>query len=186
MREPPAEGTIFGAIAEFDRADRLLAAAKQVRDAQYRSIDAYSPFPIAELTELLHLEDTRVPVLTVFGGIAGAALGYGMQAYTNLAYPIDVGNRPLVATPGFMLITFELLVLIAVLATIGGMFLFNRLPRLHHPVFEVGSFKRASWDRFFLIIFSNDGRFDPEATCAFLRDLSPLSVALVPGTKADE
>jgi hypothetical protein len=122
--------------------------------------------------------------LTLIGGIAGAALGYGLQVYTNLAFPIDVGNRPLIATPGFMLITFEVLVLVAVLLTIGGMFLLNHLPRLHHPVFEVAAFRRASWDRFFLIIFSNDARFDQVATRDFLLGLAPRRVDLVPGTQA--
>jgi len=134
---------------------------------------------------VLDLEDNRIPALTLVGGICGAAVGYGMQVYTNLAYPIDIGNRPLVATPAFMLITFELLVLFAVLLTIGGMFGLNHLPRLHHPVFEVEAFKRASWDRFFLIIFSNDARFDPEATRAFLLSLKPRRVDVVPGTRAE-
>ena len=85
-------------------------------------MDAYTPFPVEGLAEALGFSDRRVPLLTLAGGIFGAALGYGMQVYTNLAFPINIGNRPLISTPAFMLITFELMVLFAVLAAIFGMF----------------------------------------------------------------
>src|SRR5690349_6261182 len=127
MHETPATSPVFGLMAEFDRPERLLDAVKQSRAAHYRRMDAYSPFPVEGLAELLGFKDRRVPILTLIGGTAGAAIGFGMQVYTNLAFPIDIGNRPLVAVPAFMMITFELGVLGAVLLTIGGMFLLNHL-----------------------------------------------------------
>jgi hypothetical protein len=179
MREPAATSAVFGAMAEFDRAERLLEAVKQARGAHYSVMDAYSPFPIEGLAAALGFEDRRVPILTLIGGIAGAALGYGMQVYTNLSFPIDIGNRPLVATPAFMLITFEVGVLCAVLLTIGGMLALNHLPRLHHPVFDMPGFQLASADKFFLVIFSSDRRFDPDETRAFLASLQPRRVDLM-------
>jgi hypothetical protein len=186
MREPAATSAIFGLMAEFDRPDRLLDAVKQSRDARYRILDAYSPFPIEGLAEVMDFKDRRVPILTLIGGIGGAALGFGMQVYTNLAFPIDIGNRPLVAVPAFMLITFELGVLGAVLLTIGGMFVLNHLPRLNHPVFDVESFHLASSDKFFLVIFSTDKKFDPDETRTFLSSLKPRRVDLMthPGGEA--
>jgi hypothetical protein len=179
MREPAATSPIFGLMAEFDRADRLLDAVKRARDARYRTVDAYSPFPIEGLAEALDIKDRRVPVFTLIGGIGGAALGFGMQVYTNLAFPIDIGNRPLVAVPAFMLITFELGVLGAVLMCIGGMLAVNHLPRLNHPVFDVPSFHLASSDKFFLVIFSSDRKFDPDDTRAFLTSLKPRRIDLM-------
>jgi hypothetical protein len=184
MREPLAETLAYGLIAEFDRPERLVEAVKQARKAGLRSIDAYSPFPIEELTELLDCRDWRIPLLTLLGGIVGAGIGYGMQVYTNLAYAIDIGNRPLVAPPAFMLITFELAVLGAVLLTIGGMLVLNHLPRLHHPVFDVAGFHLASTDKFFLIIFGNDPRFDPDRSREFLQSLKPVRIDRVAGTGA--
>jgi len=179
MREPAATTPIFGLMAEFDRPERLLDAVKQTRAARYQTVDAYSPFPIDGMPEALHFEDRRVPLLTLIGGIGGALLGFGMQVYTNLAFPIDIGNRPLVAVPAFMLITFELGVLFAVLSGIGGMFLLNHLPRLNHPVFDVPSFHLASSDKFFLVIFSSDAKFDVDATRAFLAALKPRRIDLM-------
>jgi hypothetical protein len=179
MREPGSNVAIFGMMAEFDGPERLIEAARQARAARFRAIDTYSPFPIEELTEILELADIRIPILTAVGGILGAVIGFGLQVHTNLAFPIDIGNRPLIATPGFMLITFELGVLGAVLATIFGMLILNRLPRLHHPVFDIETFGLASMDKFFLVIFSNDRRFDSEATRDFLMGLRPHRVDLL-------
>ena len=77
-----------------------------------------------------------------------------------------------------MLITFELMVLGAVLACIGGMLLLNRLPRLHHPIFDTPGFGLASSDRFFLAVFADDPRFD--AARDFLAGLKPVAIAETP------
>jgi hypothetical protein len=109
-----------------------------------------------------------------------------MQVYTNHAFPLDIGNRPLVAPPAFMLITFELLVLGAVLFSIISMLGFNHLPRLNHPLFDVDSFRLASTDKFFLVVLSNDPKFDLRHTRAFLRSLDPVRVEQIGQTEEPE
>lgn len=186
MREPTPLERDFGLLAEFDRPQRLIESVMKARDAGYRRIDAYSPFPIEELKDALQIRDQRVPLLTLAGGIFGGLLGYFMQVYTNLDFPINIGGRPLIAVPAFMLITFELTVLFAVLFSIGGMLALNHLPRLHHPLFDIPGFHLASSDKFFLLIFSTDTQFDREATRGFLESLQPLRVDLVGHTEQPE
>ena len=142
-------------LLEFDDPERLMDAARRLH-AEGRRFRAYTPFPIEGLAELAGFHEQLVPKLCFWGGVTGAATGFGMQAYTNLAYPIDIGGRPLVAWPAFMLITFELMVLGAVLTAIVGMLILNRLPRLHHPIFDAPRFSFAGGDRFFLLLPSND------------------------------
>lgn len=179
MREPFPTGDLFGLLAEFDRPERLVEGVRHVREAGFRQVDAYSPFPIEGLAEELGFRDGRVPWLTLLGGLFGAALGYGVQVYTNESFQIDIGGRPLIAVPAFMLITFELMVLFAVLFSIGGMLALNGLPRLNHPLFGVEAFHLASKDKFFLVILSNDRNFDRERTRNFLEGLEPVRVDAV-------
>ncbi len=186
MHEPTPGQAAFGLLAEFDSPQPLIDGIKAARRTGYRNLDAYSPFPMQELSEALAIGDNRVPLLTFAGGVFGAALGFGMQVYTNLDFPIDVGGRPLVAVPAFMLITFELMVLFAVLFSIGGMLAINRLPRLNHPLFDVAGFQLASRDKFFLLIFANDERFEPQATREFLATLGPRRIDLVGHTEEPE
>lgn len=178
MAEPKPGPAPFALVAEFADPGRLVEAARRMRAAGYARLDAATPFPVDGLAEVIGFRDRRIPRLTLAGGVLGAAAGFGMQVWANLAYPIDIGGRPLVAPPAFMLITFELMVLFAVLAAIGGMLVLNRLPRLNHPLFDVPGFERATSNRFFLVVFGDDPRFDAEATGRALARLGPERVTL--------
>jgi len=184
MREPRAYGEtlqeLYGIMAEFKSPDALKQAVHQARMRGYRRLDAFTPFPVEGLAEEIGFSDWRVPLATLAGGVFGTGLGYGMQVYTNLNYPLNVGGRPIVAPSAFMLITFELLVLFAVVFGIGAMLVLNRLPRLHHPLFGADRFDTASLDRFFLVIFSDDDKFDARNIQNFLWSLGPERVQTVP------
>ncbi|MGZ8444358.1 MAG: quinol:electron acceptor oxidoreductase subunit ActD, partial [Candidatus Binatia bacterium] len=72
---------IYGLMAEFDNPSALVAAAREAHAAGYRQMDAYTPFPVEELNEVLGLERTGMPAIVLIGGITGAVLGYLMQYY---------------------------------------------------------------------------------------------------------
>lgn len=183
MREPSPETEVFGVLAEFERPEQLVEAVRMTRRSGILAFDAYSPYPVEEMAEAIGFDENRLPWLTFAGGCLGAVTAFGLQAWTNHAYPIEIGGRPIIAWQPFMLITFELTVLFAVLAAVFGMLILNRLPRLHHPVFDVDEFHLASSDKFFLVVFSNDERFDKARTQRFLEGLSPVRVAVVEHTE---
>lgn len=176
-RRPP----LHGIMAEFDTPTALVAAMRRAHEDGYRDMDAYTPFPIEELDELVRTRKTALPMLVLAGGLVGCALGYGLQYYAAvLAYPLNVGGRPLHSWPAFIPPTFEMTVLVAALAAVLGMLGLNGLPQPYHPVFNVPSFALASRDRFFLCIEATDPRFDRIRTRAFLGSLGPREVADVP------
>lgn len=170
----------YALLAEFDSARRLVEAAKELRSRGYRRLEAFTPFPIEGLPELLGYRDDKVPVAMLIGGAAGAALGFAMQVYTSLDFPLRIGGRPLVAAPAFMLIAFEMLVLGAVLSGIATMLIANRLPRLNHPVFEAERFDLSADNRFFLAILAGKG-FDRDREGKALAALDPRAIIEVPG-----
>jgi hypothetical protein len=165
-------------MAEFDGPNELLAATRAAYDAGYRRMDAYSPFPVEELSDAIGFRNTRLPLIVLAGGILGGVLGFGLQYWCSAVnYPINVGGRPLNSWPAFIPITFELTVLIASLSAVVGLILLNGLPSPYHPVFNVPRFELASRDRFFLCIESSDPKFDRAATRHFLQALHPREVA---------
>jgi len=167
-------------MAEFDSPGGLVEAATQARLAGYRKMDAYSPIPIEELNEALALRRTRLPLLVLVGGILGCAGGFGLASWVSaIAYPMDVGGRPLISWPQFIPVTFETTVLGAALTAFFGMWALNKLPQPYHPVFNVEAFARASTDRFFLVIEATDPRFERDATWRFLENLHPVGVSEV-------
>jgi hypothetical protein len=169
----------YGLLAEFERPEDLLAAAKHAQAAGYRELDAFSPFPVYELAPVLRLHDRRVLWLGLIGGLFGAGTALAMQLYANYAYPIDVGGRPLYSLSAFAVIVFELTILFSALFAAVGMLALNGLPRLSHPVFAARQFHRASRDRFFLCVLASDPKFERRATRDFLRELGAMSVELV-------
>ena len=172
--------TLYGLMAEFETPDALVHAAERARLAGYREMDAYSPIPIEELNEALGLRRTRLPMLVLAGGILGGLAGYSLEYWSQaIAYPLNIGGRPLHSWPHFIPVTFETTVLGAALCAFVGMWARNGLPMPYHPVFNVPAFARASRDRFFLVIESADARFDRQATGQFLESLHPVGVSEV-------
>jgi len=172
---------IYGIMAEFDSATDLVAAASKTHEAGYKKIDAYSPFPVEELAEAIGFHKNGVPLVTLVGALIGGLSGYLMQYWmAAISYPINVGGRPYNSWPAFIVITFEMTILFGGVAAVFGMLALNGLPMPYHPVFNVPRFVMASKDRFFLIVFSTDPKYDPSGTRAFLQSLGPRSLWEVP------
>jgi hypothetical protein len=171
---------IYGLLAEFDSPEKLRAAATRAREAGYREMEAYTPFPVEGLAETLGHRKTRVPLLVLLGGVAGGVSGYALQYWINCVdFPINVAGRPFHSWPSFIPVTFELTILLAALAAVFGMLLLNRLPQPYHPLFNAPEFARASQDGFFLALQANDAKFEREASAKFLENLGASGVTEV-------
>ena len=170
-------GGIHGLMAEFDSATELVAAANKTREAGFVDVDAYSPIPIEELHHAIGFKATKLPLMVLIGGLLGGSGGFTLQYWASaIAYPLNVGGKPLVSWPMFIPVTFECSILGAALTCVFGMIMLNKLPMPYHPVFNTPRFALASRDRFFLCIESRDPKFDREKTRAFLESLRPSVV----------
>ncbi|RZN32603.1 DUF3341 domain-containing protein [Bradyrhizobium sp. Leo121] len=170
----------YGLLAEFENPEALVAAAREARERGYRSLDAFTPFPVEGLAQTLRLPAPNIGLVGLIGAFSGAAVALLMQCYVNYDFPLNVGGRPVYALSAFAVVTFELTILFSALATIIGMLVQNRLPRLSHPVFAASRIHLASKDRFFLCVGGDDPKFDESGTRSFLRTTGALSVELVP------
>ena len=167
-------------MAEFDDPHALVAATHRAYHEGYRRMDGYSPYPIEEMHEALGSRDSGLPRIVLIGGLCGCVGGFALQYWSSVvAYPLNVGGRPLNSWPAFIPVTFECTILVAALCAVVGMLALNGLPTLYHPVFNAPRFALASRDRFFLCIESGDPKFDLEGTRLFLDTLSPVEVTAV-------
>jgi hypothetical protein len=175
---PP--GNLFGALAEFQTPAELYHACEGVRDAGYTRWDAHTPFPVHGLERAMGLRDSRLPWVVLLLALGGAAAGMGLQGWVStIAYPLVISGKPFFSWPAFIPVTFELAVLGGAVGAVFGMFAFNQLPTLHHPLFSSKRFERASDDGFFLSIESWDPKFDRDRTVDLLRRLGAKEVELV-------
>lgn len=172
---------MYGLMAEFPDPAKLLAAAREAHTAGYRQMDAFSPLPIDGLADAIGFHRTRLPLIVLLGGLAGAAGGFLMQYWiAAIDYPVNVGGRPYNSWPSFIPVTFELAILAAACAALVAMLGLNGLPMPYHPVFNVPRFALATRDRFFLCIEARDPLFDANATRHFLEGLPAARVSEVP------
>ena len=174
-----AERADYGLLAEFDSPEALTAAAKKAREAGYRRLDAFTPFPVDGLAQILRLPRPKISWVGLIGGISGCSFAFLMQCFTNYDFPLNVGGRPLYPFSAFAVVMFELTILFSALSMFVAMLWQNGLPRLNHPLFGAPRFHRASKDRFFLCIGADDGKFDKDRTTGFLRRLGASSIELV-------
>jgi hypothetical protein len=173
-------GDIYGLLAEFHAPGEVVAAAQRVREAGYRKVDAYSPYPIEALSEALDFHHSVLPKLVLGGGILGLLVGFCLEYWASvLEYPMNIGGRPLNSWPAFIVPAYETTILFAAVTAVLGMLALNGLPEPYHPVFNVPSFALATRDRFFICIEATDPRFDRRETRNFLASLGASEVSEV-------
>jgi len=164
------EPALHGIVGEFPTSLGAVTAARQLRDAGFRHIDAYTPYPIEALNEVVHSgRGIGLAMATLAGAVFGAVGSTFVQYWAAaIDYPLNIGGRPLNSWPAFTVSSFEFTLLFALAAGFLAFLAASRLPLLYHPVFAAADFVRASQDRFFLSVESSDPHFDAAAVRAIL------------------
>ncbi len=179
MHAANPDSALHGLIAEYSSAQELLDAAEKSHAQGFRAMDAYSPFPIEALSEVIcDHHRSKVPLICLTGGVIGALAGWGLTYWTStIAYPLNVGGKPLNSWPAFIPVIFECTILFAAFSAGIGMIALNGLPEPYHPVFNVARFReKGARDGYFLCIEATDPKFDREGTRAFLSGTGAVEV----------
>jgi hypothetical protein len=163
-------------LAEFADTRRIVDAARRARAARLRPVDAFTPFPVEGLHPFIAGPAQRIRLVMFVAGMTAAALAYAMEYYSAVInYPYNSGGRPFDAWPAFMLVPFAIGILAAAIAGFAAFLIACRLPRLHHSLFVVDRFGRASQDRFILAVERPaDGQMDQAV--AFLRNAGAITI----------
>jgi hypothetical protein len=170
-------------LAEYNSPGALLAAIEALRGKGYRSLDAYTPYPVPGLEEALGARRSRLPWAVFAVGSAAAAGAYWLQWLLNAyLYPLNVGARPPHYPLSFVPITFEMGILLGCFTAFLGVLAGGRLLRPYDPVFEADGFESASKDRFWVSICASDPAYERERTQRDLQDTQPARVSLLEGT----
>lgn len=171
---------IYGLMAEFDAPEKILAAAERAKQEGYHEMDAFTPFPMEELTDALGIRHSKLSLFVLCCGLFGMLFGFFFQYWVSVIdYPLNIGGRPLNSWPQWIPVTFELTILFSAFGAVIGMIFRNGLPRPVHPVFNVDRFELATKDKFFLCIEAVDPKFDKEKTRKFLESLKPDYITVV-------
>lgn len=79
---------------------------------------------------------TIFPWIAALGGLVGGVLGFWFAAYTQAIYPIPTGGMPIVPVYADGIITYELAMLGAILATLVTVLITARLPNWGRQLYD--------------------------------------------------
>jgi hypothetical protein len=177
-----AKKPAWGVIAEFSSAAALYDAAEKVRDKGFKFWDCHSPFPIHGMDKAMGLGRSPLGYIIFCGGLTGFLTAASLEYIpSSFLYPLIVHGKPVnfFTVPAFFPIMFELTILFSAFTAFFGVFVLNRLPRYHHPLFDFERFKEFSNDAFFLVIESVDPKFSETGTREFLEEIGGQGVTVL-------
>ena len=135
----------------FDDYDSFIRALRELKEIDPERILTYTPVPYHEVEEILDERESPIRYVTLAGGLLGFGLGAWLTIYTAEAYPLIVGGKPLISIPPYLIIAFELTILLATVLTAIAYFTISPISRSgvsYDPSF--------SEDRFGISIESSD------------------------------
>lgn len=122
-----------GVAAAFEEPAAAARAIGALREAGFR-VTAAMPAAFPEVIAALGKPRSAVDVVTLPGALVGLVAGALLTVGTSLAWPVVTGGKPIVSLPPFVIIIFEVTVLVGSLANLLAV--------------SVGSYRGARGDAF--------------------------------------
>ncbi len=137
-------------VATFRTGESLLEAARAARGQGWRIRDAYTPYHVHGLDEVMGLGRSRLPAVCLVCGATGVGLALWFQWWASARdWPLNVGGRPWNSLPAFVPVAFEAMVLLGALGLVAAWLLVSRLYPGKAPVPHL---PKTSDDAFALVV----------------------------------
>jgi len=140
-------------LGTFAFEEDFLAAAKNLRSSGFDNISLLSPVPLEEAQKVLGLDKSPVRHYSLAGAIIGALSGFAMAAGTALVFILPTGGRAIITVPPFLIITYEMTILLGVLFTLIGFHFVSGLPAWRDRPY----LSSAGTDKFVVVVEGADG-----------------------------
>ena len=134
-------------VGVFAHVDSTVQAIRDLRARGFGDLTVYSPLPVEEIEEEVERQRplSRVRLFTLIGGLTGTASGFALTIWSALKWNLVTGGKPIVSIPPFIVIAFELTILLGGLATLLALLVLGRIPRYcpsptYDPRFTVDHF----------------------------------------------
>lgn len=140
-------------MGTFAFEEDFLAAAENLKSSGFDNISLLSPLPLEEAQEVLGLGKSPVRRFSLAGALIGAASGFAMAVATALVFILPTGGRAVIALPPYLVITYEMTILLGVLFTLLGFHIVSGLPAWRDRPYT----ESANIDRFVVVVEGTEG-----------------------------
>ena len=110
-----------GILALYRHVDAAASAIRAVKEMGYDDFTVYTPAPNHEIADAVGQKPSPVRLWTLIGGLTGLTAGFAMTLWMSYDYPIVVGGKPLGSVIPYVVIGFELTILIGAFAAVHGL-----------------------------------------------------------------
>ncbi|MEE2673653.1 MAG: DUF3341 domain-containing protein [Myxococcota bacterium] len=161
-------------LSIFDLPDDAATAITKLRGRGFDVLESYSPAPFEQIDEAMDERPSKVRIFTLVGGLTGVVTGFLMQIWMSWEWPIKVAGKAYASIPPYVIIGFELTILLGGILTLLGLLFVGRLyPRRLDAAYSA----RFSAEEFGVVV--EVGERDVGEVDALLRSLSAKEVSLL-------
>lgn len=128
-----------GIVAVFSYLDDLTKAIKDIKNRpDFKGHETFSPTSYHEIEHAYDFKTSPVRFLTLAGGLTGMCTGFGLALITDYDYPLVVGGKMagIYSLPAYLIIAFELTILLGAFGTIAGMLFFSKIPNFKKSILD--------------------------------------------------
>ena len=110
-------------VGVFDDEQVLLKGLAQVLSKGVKVYEAYTPFPVHGLENVLKYKNSKLPIAAFLFAMTGLTLAVSFQLFTMTKdWPMIIGGKPFAAFPDFVPVTFEFSILLGALGMVATFF----------------------------------------------------------------
>jgi len=107
-------------VSVFELPSNTAAVVRKLKARGFGDLTTYSPAPFPEIELAENPNPSGVRVWTLVGGLVGVFLGFLMQFWMSLEWPLKIAGKAYTSVPPMMIISFELTILFAGVLTLVG------------------------------------------------------------------
>ncbi len=138
--------------------DDLVQSIEKLRREKIPIKNVYSPMKHAKILEAMGTKPSGVRLVSLIAGILGGLFGLALASWSHLRWGMITWGKPILPWIPWVVVFFELLILISVLSTVAALLIKGRLPKIRYG--EGGYSPKFSGDRFGIELYGGSGEME--------------------------
>lgn len=139
----------------FPFRDKLLEAISRLKDAGFSDMEVMTPIPDHEIVDAVTRKPSKVGWITLILGLTGFVLGLLGPAWAHSHWGFFIGGKPVISIPPYVIIMFELTILLGAVSTFIGVLFLCKIPTFKLTMDEHYD-PRVSEDHYMLVVSAEE------------------------------
>ncbi len=121
-----------GLVGTYVYLDDVLHTIEKLKVRNVFIKNVYSPTRSPEILEAMETKPSGIRVVSLIAAILGGCSGLALATYAHLRWNLVTSGKPILPWIPWVVIFFEVLILISVLSTVAALLIKSRIPRIRY------------------------------------------------------